>query len=62
MMNIWENCFLLARLKRGWSEVGSPCSTCRTRWALQEDRLYFNRKIYVYNETTNEVTAIADIV
>lgn len=33
----------------------------RSKWALQDEKLYFNRKIYVFNETTNEVTAIADI-
>jgi hypothetical protein len=36
--------------------------TRRTKWALQDDRLYFNRKIYIYNETTDQVTPVADIV
>ena len=35
---------------------------CRTKWALQEDRLYFNKKIYKYNQTTNQVSPISDIV
>jgi hypothetical protein len=37
-------------------------NTRRTKWALQDDRLYFNRKIYIYNETTDQVTPVADIV
>jgi len=34
----------------------------KTRWALQEDKLYFNKKIYVFNETTSTVEAFGDIV
>ena len=33
----------------------------RTKWALQQDKLYFNKKIYIFNETTTTVEAVADI-
>ena len=27
----------------------------KSRWALQQDRLYFNNKIFVFNATTQQV-------
>jgi len=34
----------------------------KKRWALQGSKLYFNQKIYVYNETTDRVEALSDVV
>jgi len=33
----------------------------KSRWALQEDKLYFNKKIYVFNEESSTVEPISDI-
>ena len=30
----------------------------KSRWALQQDRLYFNNKIFVFNATTQQVIEI----
>jgi hypothetical protein len=29
------------------------------RWALQEDRLYFNKKVFIFNTTSQQVLALS---
>ena len=43
-----------------WWWVRPLCLTRMTlRWALQEDRLYFNKKVFIFNTTSQQVLALS---
>lgn len=47
--------------KRKYKQIYKTFFKFRTKWALQEDKLFFNKKIYVYNQTRSQVVPVADI-